>query len=219
LVGGMGARVMVAKAASTRGSGGGGTSLIPVKKGGAARVTKREAKVPVAEAKAKAAVKEVTGKAPAAKAKVVAKGMAPAGKKGEAPAVKRGREPAGKKGKTMGKGTGEHRIFGISVASVYPLYVAKVERKGRRPEEVEEVVLWLTGHTQASLGRELAKGTDFKTFFAEAPAMHPNREHVTGVVCGVRIEDIGEPTMREIRRLDKLVDELAKGRPMAKILR
>ena len=112
-----------------------------------------------------------------------------------------------------------HRIFTTSVASVYPHYVAKAERKGRSKAEVDEVIRWLTGYTQAALDKHLQGGTDFETFFAKAPRLNPARAEVKGVICGVRIEDIKEPTMREIRYLDKLVDELAKGRPMEKILR
>jgi hypothetical protein len=113
----------------------------------------------------------------------------------------------------------KHRIYGMSVASVYPLYVAKAERKGRTRAEVDEIFLWLTGHTPASLQREFNNRTDFETFFAKAPHMNPARSAITGTVCGVRVEAIEEPTMREIRYLDKLIDELAKGRPMAMILR
>jgi hypothetical protein len=112
-----------------------------------------------------------------------------------------------------------HRIFGMSVAKVYPLYLAKVERKGRTKAEVDEVIAWLTGHDANSLAAALAKGVDFEHFFAEAPALNPLREKVTGVICGVRIEEITDPLMREIRIMDKLVDEIAKGRPMAKVLR
>ena len=119
----------------------------------------------------------------------------------------------------MKNGTGKHRIFTTSVASVYPHYVAKAEKKGRTKGEVDEVIRWLTGYTQVSLEKRLESRTDFETFFAEAPKLNPARRLVTGVICGVRIEDIAEPTMREIRYLDKLVDELAKGRPMEKILR
>jgi hypothetical protein len=113
----------------------------------------------------------------------------------------------------------KHRIYTTSVASVYPHYVAKAERKGRTKAEVDEIIRWLTGYDQQELGAELEKRTDFETFFAQAPRMNPSRALITGVVCGVRIEDIEEVTMREIRYLDKLVDELAKGRPMEKILR
>ena len=112
----------------------------------------------------------------------------------------------------------KHRIYTTSLASVYPLYVAKAERKGRTKEEVDEVIRWLTGYSQKKLEAELKKKTDFETFFAEAP-MNPSRTLIKGVVCGVRVEDVKEPTMREIRYLDKLVDELAKGKAMEKILR
>ncbi|MEZ5292823.1 MAG: DUF2200 domain-containing protein [Vicinamibacterales bacterium] len=113
----------------------------------------------------------------------------------------------------------KHRIFTTSVASVYPHYLAKAEKKGRTKGEVDEVVRWLTGYSQAELEERLANRTDFETFFAEAPRMNPARAAIKGVICGVRIEEIEEPTMREIRYLDKMVDELAKGRAMDKILR
>lgn len=113
----------------------------------------------------------------------------------------------------------KHRVYTTSVASVYPHYVTKAEKKGRTKAEVDEIIRWLTGYTQAAFEKRLGDKTDFETFFADAPKMNPARSLVTGVVCGVRIEDITEPTMREIRYLDKLIDELAKGRPMAKILR
>jgi hypothetical protein len=113
----------------------------------------------------------------------------------------------------------KHRIYTTSVASVYPLYVAKAERKGRTRDEVDEILRWLTGHSQQTLADRLADKTDFETFFAEAPRMNPARSLITGTVCGVRVEDIDEPTMREIRYLDKMVDELAKGKAMEKILR
>ena len=106
-----------------------------------------------------------------------------------------------------------------SFASVYPLYVAKAERKGRTKADVDEILHWLTGFTQAGLDAQIAAKSDFETFFAQAPRLNPARAEITGVVCGVRVEDIAEPLMREIRYLDKLVDELAKGRPMEKILR
>lgn len=112
-----------------------------------------------------------------------------------------------------------HRIYATSVASVYPHYVAKAEKKGRTKAEVDEIICWLTGHSQESLDDQLAQKTDFQDFFAQAPEMNPSRSLITGVVCGVRVQDIEEPTMREIRYLDKLIDELAKGRPMEKILR
>jgi hypothetical protein len=113
----------------------------------------------------------------------------------------------------------KHRIYTTSFASVYPNYVTKAEKKGRTKAEVDDIVCWLTGYSQEQLGDQLEKGTDFETFFAQAPRLNPSRTLITGVVCGVRIEDIEEPTMREIRYLDKLVDELAKGKAMEKILR
>ncbi len=112
-----------------------------------------------------------------------------------------------------------HRIYTMSFAKVYPLYIAKVEKKGRTKAEVDEVIYWLTGYSEKQLKTHLDNETDFETFFAKAPKLNPNRSLIKGVICGVRIEDIEEPTMREIRYLDKLVDELAKGRPMEKILR
>ena len=113
----------------------------------------------------------------------------------------------------------KHRIYSMSVASVYPLYVAKAERKGRTKAEVDEIFLWLTGHSAKTLDAELAAKTTFEDFFDRAPAMNPARSLITGVVCGVRVENVEETTMREIRYLDKLVDELAKGKAMEKILR
>ena len=113
----------------------------------------------------------------------------------------------------------KHRIFTTSFASVYPHYVNKAEKKGRTRQEVDEVIRWLTGYSQPALVEQIERKADFETFFAEAPALHPNVGKITGVVCGVRIEEIEDPLMRNIRYLDKLVDELAKGRPMEKILR
>ena len=112
-----------------------------------------------------------------------------------------------------------HRIYTTSFASVYPHYVAKAERRGRTRAEVDEIILWLTGYDADAFAALLADKTDFETFFARAPALNPARTQITGVVCGVRIEDIEEPLMREIRYLDKLIDELTKTRPMEKILR
>ncbi|HWU78982.1 MAG TPA: DUF2200 domain-containing protein [Caulobacter sp.] len=112
-----------------------------------------------------------------------------------------------------------HRIYTTSFASVYPLYVAKAERKGRTRAEVDEIILWLTGFTPEAFQARLADKTDFETFFAQAPALNPARAEIKGVVCGVRVEDVADPLMREIRYLDKLIDELAKGKAMAKILR
>ena len=111
------------------------------------------------------------------------------------------------------------RLYAMPVASVYPSYVAKAEKKGRTRAEVDEVIRWLTGHTPETLEAALAAWTDFETFFAQAPAMNPARSAITGTVCGVRVEAVDEPKMRAIRQLDKLVDELAKGRPMEKVLR
>ena len=113
----------------------------------------------------------------------------------------------------------KHRIYTTSFASVYPLYVAKVEKKGRTAADVDEVIRWLTGYSDAELEAQISGAVDFETFFSAAPRMNPSRSLITGVVCGVRVEDIEEPTMREIRYLDKLVDELAKGKAMEKILR
>ena len=113
----------------------------------------------------------------------------------------------------------KHRIYTTSFASVYPHYVAKAEKKGRTKAEVDQVISWLTGYGQKALEAQLEKQTDFETFFAKAPKINPSRALITGVVCGVRVQDIKEPTMREIRCLDKLVDELAHGKTMDKILR
>ena len=113
----------------------------------------------------------------------------------------------------------KHRIYTTSFASVYPLYVAKAEKKGRTKAEVDQIIAWLTGYRGAALKAQLDKKTDFETFFAKAPQLNPSRSLITGTVCGVRVEEIAEPTMREIRYLDKLVDELAKGKAMEKILR
>lgn len=114
---------------------------------------------------------------------------------------------------------GSHRVFKMSVASVYPFYVAKAEKKGRTKAEVDEIICWLTGYSHKELEKCLEQEIDFETFFAQAPQLNPARNMIKGVVCGVRVEDIQEPTMQAIRYLDKLVDELAKGRPMDKILR
>ncbi len=113
----------------------------------------------------------------------------------------------------------KHRIYGMSFASVYPLYIAKAERKGRAKAEVDEVIRWLTGYSQHELEVVVEKQTDLETFFANAPSLNPARSLITGVVCGIRVEDIKEPTMQNIRYLDKLVDELAHGKAMEKILR
>jgi hypothetical protein len=113
----------------------------------------------------------------------------------------------------------KHRIYTTSFASVYPHYVRKAEKRGRTKAEVDEIVCWLTTYGQEGLEAQLEKQTDIETFFAEAPQMNPSRSLIKGVICGVRVEDIKEPTMQEIRYLDKLIDELAKGKTMEKILR
>jgi hypothetical protein len=113
----------------------------------------------------------------------------------------------------------DHRIYRMSVGSVYPAYVAKAERKGRTKAEVDRLICWLTGHTEETLAAELTNGTTFRDFFAEAPRLNPDRALITGVVCGIRVEQLPPSTMKEIRYLDKLVDELAKGKAMDKILR
>ncbi len=113
----------------------------------------------------------------------------------------------------------KHKLYKMSVASVYPLYVSKAERKGRTKTEVDEIIHWLTGYNQGELEAQLEKQIDFENFFVEAPQLNPSRNLIKGVVCGVRVEDIKEPTMQEIRYLDKLIDELAKGKVMEKILR
>lgn len=112
-----------------------------------------------------------------------------------------------------------HRIYKMSFASVYPHYINKAERKSRTKAEVDEIISWLTGYSQKELDKELENQTDFETFFASAPMLNPSRSLIKGVVCGVRVEDIKEKTMKEIRYLDLLIDELAKGKSMEKILR
>lgn len=112
-----------------------------------------------------------------------------------------------------------HRIFGMAFSKVYPMYVQKAERKGRTKEEVDRIICWLTGYDQAGLQQQLARETDFTTFFAEAPVINPNCTLITGKVCGVQVDTIDDPLMQKIRWLDKLVDELAKGKAMEKIMR
>jgi len=112
-----------------------------------------------------------------------------------------------------------HRIYKMSFASVYPHYVAKAEKKGRTKSEVDEIIRWLTGYSQKQLEAVLEERTDFEHFFADAPALNPSRGLIKGVICGVRVEEIEDPLMREIRYLDKLIDELAKGKKMEKVLR
>ena len=113
----------------------------------------------------------------------------------------------------------KHRIYSMSFASVYPHYVTKAEKKNRTQAEVDEIIRWLTGYSQKQLEQQIDNKTDFETFFAEAPKMNPSRNLIKGVICGVRVEEVKESTMQEIRYLDKLVDELAKGKTMEKILR
>jgi hypothetical protein len=113
----------------------------------------------------------------------------------------------------------KHQIFAMKFANVYPLYVQKAERKNRTKQEVDQIICWLTGYNQAGLQQQIKKDSDFETFFAQAPAINPNSSLIKGVVCGVRVEEIEDPLMQNIRYLDKLIDELAKGRAMEKILR
>lgn len=113
----------------------------------------------------------------------------------------------------------KHRIYSVSVANVYPHYIVKAEKKGRTKAEVNQIICWLTGYSEERLDHQLANNVNFEDFFAQAPRMNPARSLVTGMICGVRIEEIQEPIMREIRYLDKMIDELAKGRTMDKILR
>ena len=113
----------------------------------------------------------------------------------------------------------KHRIFTTAFSKVYPMYVQKAERKGRTKEEVDQIICWLTGYTQAGLKQQIKKETDFESFFSQAPAIHPNSSLIKGVVCGVRVEEVEDPLMQKIRYLDKLIDELAKGKAMEKILR
>jgi len=112
-----------------------------------------------------------------------------------------------------------HRVFKMSFAGVYPHYVQKAEKKGRKKQEVDDVICWLTGYTPQALAKQIREKKSLEAFFSEAPSLHPNAGKITGVICGVRIEDIENPLMRKIRYMDKLVDELAKGRPLEKILR
>ena len=113
----------------------------------------------------------------------------------------------------------KHRIFAMKFADIFPLYVQKAERKNRTKEEVDQIICWLTGYNQTGLQRQIEQGDDLETFFAHAPAINPNSSFIKGVVCGVRVEEIEDPLMQKIRYLDKLIDELAKGKAMEKILR
>ena len=113
----------------------------------------------------------------------------------------------------------EHKIFSMKFADIHPLYVKKVERKGRTRQEVDQVICWLTGYDQVGLEKQIEQGTDLKTFLNQAPVIHPNSSQITGVICGIRVEEIEDPLMQQLRYMDKLIDELAKGRKMEKILR
>lgn len=115
--------------------------------------------------------------------------------------------------------TKNHRIYKMSFASVYPLYVIKAEKKGRTKAEIDEIIRWLTGYSQKELESQIEKQTDFETFFSNAPKLNPSRVLITGLICGIRVENMEDSTMKEIRYLDKLIDELAKGKSMEKILR
>jgi hypothetical protein len=120
---------------------------------------------------------------------------------------------------TEGMAKPRHHVFAMKFAKVYPLYVQKAEGKNRTKKEVDQVICWLTGYDQAGLQAQIERENDFETFFAQAPAIHPNCSLITGVVCGIRVEEIEDPLMRKLRYLDKLIDELAKGKAMEKILR
>lgn len=111
------------------------------------------------------------------------------------------------------------RVYAMTFARVYPMYIAKAERKGRTKEEVDKIIHWLTGYTSAKLNAQVKKEVSLEEFFGKAPSLNPSRDLITGMICGVRVEEIEDPIMREVRYLDKLIDELAKGRPMEKILR
>ncbi len=113
----------------------------------------------------------------------------------------------------------KHKVFSMKFGSVYPMYVQKAERKNRTKKEVDQIICWLTGYDQAGLKKQIELGNDFETFFAQAPRLHPNSSLIKGVVCGIRVEEIEDPLMQKIRYLDKLIDELAKGKAMEKILR
>jgi len=113
----------------------------------------------------------------------------------------------------------KNRIYTMTFAGVYPFYIAKAEKKGRTKKEVDEIICWLTGYSQKELEEEIEKGSDFENFFANAPLLNPFRKLITGVICGIRVEEIEDPIIQDVRYLDKLIDELASGKPMEKILR
>lgn len=148
-----------------------------------------------------------------------APGIAMKNRPNEKGLAKLSNEPSIEPNGTIRMATTKHRIFTTSFASVYPHYVAKAERKGRKKSEVDAIICWLTGYSQRKLESQLKKEKDFESFFKEAPKLNPSRTLIKGVVCGVRVEEVEDPTMREIRYLDKLIDELAKGKAMDKILR
>jgi hypothetical protein len=139
--------------------------------------------------------------------------------------VKTATKPKPAKTKPIGPGPAEgeakprNRVFAMKFARVYPMYIQKAESKGRTKKEVDQCICWLTGYSQAELQQQIKREVDFETFYNEAPAYNPNSSLITGVVCGIRVEDIEDPLMKKLRHLDKLIDELAKGRPMEKILR
>lgn len=166
--------------------------------------------------------KRRTGSKPASPKKASAATKPGAPRKSAAAAGKRPPGPhrtGGRRGPAAPEPRAGHRIFSVPVAAVYPHYVAKAVKKGRTRDEVDRILRWLTGYSQTTLDARLAKRADFAAFFAGAPKLNPHRLLVTGTICGIRVETIDDPLMREIRILDKLVDELAQGRPMEKILR
>ena len=170
----------------------------------------------MAAVKKKSAAKKAAAKQAAVKQAAAKQAAAKQAASQKAPAKKAPARPAKPSGAEAPK---KHRVFGISFASVYPLYIQKVERKGRTKAEVDEVITWLTGYEGKGLQRVLDSRIDLETFFAQAPRMNPRASLITGVVCGVRLEELTDPLMRNIRYLDKLVDELARGKKMASILR
>jgi hypothetical protein len=134
-------------------------------------------------------------------------------------AMKTNAKKTTKKNDAEAKPAPKHRIFGMKFANVYPLYVKKAEAKNRTKEEVDQIICWLTGYNQAGLQKQLERQCDIETFYSQAPAIHPNSSLIKGVVCGIRVEEIADPLMQKVRWLDKLIDELAKGKAMDKILR
>jgi hypothetical protein len=135
------------------------------------------------------------------------------------PTPERAKSKPVKPGPADGAEKPRHRVFAMKFSKVYPLYILKAERKGRTKQEVDQIICWLTGYSHAELQQQIKREVDFETFYAEAPDYHPNSSLITGVVCGIRVEDIEDPLMKRLRHLDKLIDELAKGKAMEKILR